>query len=109
MERRRLRKKSKSLPGWRERCIFIGRRSQLDFFHYDLYSQALSKIQRGHARDLKDVRAMRRDGLIQTRRLQQMFDAIQPDLIRYPAIDPASFRAAVVEFCQSAPETDETK
>jgi hypothetical protein len=30
-----------------------------------------------------------------------MFDSIEPDLIRYPAIDPASFRAAVMDFYKS--------
>jgi len=29
----------------------------------------------------------------------EMFQQIEPQLIRYPAIDPASFRAAVREFC----------
>jgi hypothetical protein len=27
-----------------------------------------------------------------------LFHAIEPGLIRYPAIDPASFRAAVMDF-----------
>jgi hypothetical protein len=37
--------------------------------------------------------------LIQKHRLWEMFQQIEPQLIRYPAIDPASFRAAVREFC----------
>ena len=28
---------------------------------------------------------------------------IKPQLIRYPAIDPASFEAAVLEFCKANP------
>ena len=42
---------------------------------------------------------MLREGLIQTDRLREMFAQIEPQLIRYPAIDPASFRTAVTEFC----------
>ena len=90
------------LQGWRERSLFIARHGPLEFFHYDLYSQALSKLQRGHPRDLVDVQSMRRDGLIQPGELRAMFDRIEPLLLRYPAIDPASFRAAVFKFCQSA-------
>ncbi len=92
-----------ALPGWRERSLFITRQGNIDFYHYDLYGQALSKLQRGHTRDLLDVRCMLRDGLIGIVRLRELFAAIEPALIRYPAIDPASFRRAVTEFCQSAP------
>jgi DNA-binding response OmpR family regulator len=41
----------------------------------------------------------RRDGLIEVQRLQTLFEEIQPQLLRYPAIDPAEFRAAVTDFC----------
>ena len=92
-----------AVPGWRERSLFIARHGSLDFYHYDLYGQALSKLQRRHDRDLLDVRAMLRDGLIRTGTLRELFHTIEPALIRYPAIDPASFRAAVEEFCQSNP------
>lgn len=88
-----------ALPGWRERSLFIARESWLEFFHYDPYGQALAKLQRRHARDLEDVECMRRDGLIGNARLRDLFFAIEADLIRYPAIDPGSFRAVVLEFC----------
>ncbi len=84
------------LPGWRDRSVFIIRRGSLDFFHYDLYAQALAKIERGHARDVADVAAMLTRGLIQRERLRDLFTAIEPELIRYPAIDPVAIRAAVV-------------
>ena len=90
------------IPGWRERSLFIARHGLLEFFHYDPYGQALSKLQRGHTRDLADARSLLRAGLIRADRLQEMFDSIEPALIRYPAIDPASFRAAVVDFIRSA-------
>lgn len=52
------------LSGWRERSPFIAHHGHLDYHHYDLYSQALAKIERGHARDLADVHALRQCQLI---------------------------------------------
>ena len=91
-----------AIPGWRERSLFIGTHGPLQFFHYDLYGQALSKLQRRHARDLPDVRSMVRDGLIQVDRLPEIFTQIEPLLLRYPAVNPAAFRTAVLEFCHEA-------
>src|SRR3954464_2971564 len=45
------------LPGWRERSRFRFRERNLEVFDFDLYSQALSKLQRGFELDLEDVRA----------------------------------------------------
>lgn len=87
------------VPGWRERSLLIGRHGPVTFLHYDPYGQALAKLQRGHDRDLRDVRAFLASGLIRTDELQQHFDEIEPLLNRYPAIDPASFRSAVTKFC----------
>ena len=92
------------LPNWRERSLFIARHGLLDFYHYDPYSQALSKLERGHTRDLTDVAAMLQSGLIRRDLLFQQFLQIGPLLIRYPALDPKSFRTAVVEFCQGTAE-----
>ena len=83
------------LPGWRDRSIFVTREGSLDVFHVDPYSQALSKIERGHSHDLRDVASMRASGLIEPERLGELFDAIEPSLFRYPAIDPAAFRQRV--------------
>lgn len=91
-----------AVPGWRERSRFIRCEGQLEFFHYDLYGQALSKLQRGHGRDLADVRCMVRDGLIQAPELLSHFQQIEPQLLRYPAIDAVTFRSAVAAFCVSA-------
>lgn len=93
------------LPDWRERCLFIARHGQLDFYHYDPYSQALSKLERGHSRDLADVEAMLHNGLIEKNLLMALFAHIEPALIRYPALDPKSFRKTVEAFCN----TDNTK
>ena len=92
------------LPNWRERSLFIARHGQLDFYHYDPYSQTLSKLERGHARDLADVDSMFRQGLIEKTLLMNLFTFIEPQLIRYPALDPKSFRETVEQFCnQNSP------
>lgn len=41
---------------------------------------------------------MIREGLVRRDRLMQLFEAIEPQLYRYPAIDAASFRRSVTEF-----------
>jgi len=92
------------LPGWRERSVFIDQIRRLSFFHYDFYSQALSKLERAHVKDLLDAQEMLRRGLIERDELLRLFAAIEPDLYRYPALDPPSFRAAVEEFAASRPE-----
>ena len=81
--------------GWRDRSVSIGREGLLSFFHFDLDSQALAKLERGHSRDVEDVRAMVASGLVEPRRLVAHFDDIEPDLYRFPAVDPPSFRRRV--------------
>ena len=87
-----------ALSGWRERSLFIAVHGFVDFFHYDPYGQTLAKLHRGHERDLRDAQSFLRHGLVQMDRLRELFDMIEPQLIRYPAIDPAAFRAAVAQF-----------
>lgn len=83
------------LPGWEERSIYVGREGKLDFFHYDPYAQALAKIERGHAKDLADVDAMIRRGWVERGELMRLFGQIEPELYRFPAVDPPTFRRAV--------------
>jgi predicted HicB family RNase H-like nuclease len=83
------------LPGWQERSRFIVREGKIDFFHYDFYSQALSKLQRGHGKDLEDVQEMIERKLVEPRKATELFEAIEGQLYRFPAIDPASFRRRV--------------
>jgi hypothetical protein len=90
------------LPGWRERSRFIARHGRVDFFHYDLYSQALSKVERGHAQDTLDVRSMLAARLVEPGELLRLFDAIEPELLRFPAIDPDALRAKVEALVGSA-------
>ena len=83
------------LPGWQERSRFIVREGKIDFFHYDFYSQALSKLQRGHAKDLEDVREMIERELVEPQKAMELFEAMEGQLYRFPSIDPASFRRRV--------------
>ena len=83
------------VPGWRDRSPFIAREGAVTFRHYDFYAQALSKIERGHDQDLRDVQRMIDDGLVERVQLARHFEAIEPLLYRFPAIDPAAFRRAV--------------
>ncbi|OGU21408.1 MAG: hypothetical protein A3K13_04870 [Gemmatimonadetes bacterium RIFCSPLOWO2_12_FULL_68_9] len=83
------------LPGWRERSPFITREGRVSFHHYDPYAQALAKIERGHAQDLEDVREMLSRGLVDPVPVLGYFHEIEPQLYRYPAVDPGSFRRAV--------------
>jgi hypothetical protein len=84
--------------GWEARSPVIKRIGRVTIKHYDLCAQALAKLERGHARDIADVRAMLERALVSSADLRGMFDAIEPQLYRYPAIDPASFRRAVDEI-----------
>jgi hypothetical protein len=83
--------------GWEDRSQFVGQEGPLTFLHYDLVSQALSKIERGHAQDGEDVREMLQRGLVRPADVRAAFSAIEPRLYRYPAIDPPTFRKAVEE------------
>ena len=89
------------LPGWQERSRFIRQEGPLAFYHYDLYAQVLAKLQRGHEKDLADARAFLEAGLVEPGRLREFFEAIEPDLFRYPALDPETFRRAVEHFLES--------
>jgi len=83
------------LPGWRDRSPFVVKEGRLAVHHFDPYSQALSKIERSFVHDLADVEAMVQRGMVDPVRAHELFESIEPELFRYPAIDPATFRAKV--------------
>ncbi len=89
------------LPGWQDRSPVIERRGKAAYYHYDLYAQALAKIERGHAQDEADVQEMIRRGAVDRSILMKHFEQIEPLLYRFPAIDPATFRRAVENVCRS--------
>jgi hypothetical protein len=82
-------------PGWEQRSPVVTRIGRVTFRHYDFAAQALAKIERGHARDLADVQAMLAHGLIGANEVRAQFARMEPELFRFPAIDPASFRRAL--------------
>ncbi len=86
-----------AVPGWEDRSIFATQEQKLSFYHYDLYSQALAKIERSHTQDLADVKEMVARHLIDPQTALRHFREVEPRLYLYPAIDPASFRGAVEE------------
>ncbi len=84
-------------PGWQDRSPFIAQEGLASFHHFDPYAQALAKVERGHSQDLADVREMLSRGLIDSAGAWQYFAGIEPQLYRYPAVDPLSFRRSVEE------------
>lgn len=87
------------LPGWRERSAFIRRVGDVDFRHFDFYSQVLAKLERAHERDMLDARAFVAEGLVDQQKLCDFFQDIRPSLKKFPAIDELVFAKSVQDFC----------
>lgn len=83
------------LPGWQERSRFRLREGNLEVFDFDPYSQALSKLERGFELDLEDVRNMVDGDQVEPGRLLALYEEIESELYKFPAVDPATLRAAV--------------
>lgn len=94
------------VPGWRDRSSYIDKIGKTTFYHYDPYSQALSKLERSHEKDLLDVEAMYKRGMINVQRLNTLFDEIYPHLYRYPALAANQFAATVRNWCIAHLESD---
>jgi hypothetical protein len=84
-------------PGWEERSPFVAREGRLTFRHFDPYAQALAKLERAHLLDLGDVRELVARRLVDPARALEYFEAIEPQLYRFPAVDPRAFRRRVEE------------
>ena len=91
-----------SLAGAANRHLFIETLGGVSFFHYDPYSQVLSKVVRGFRRDLEDARGFIDTGLVDAARFRTLVDTI-PDsaFARYPALSPDAIRDAVNAFLDS--------
>lgn len=85
-------------PGWQDRSPFVAQEGRTSFHHFDLYAQALAKVERGHVQDVRDVREMLSRGLVDPPGAWQYFASIEPQLFRYPALDPKSFRGSMAEI-----------
>ena len=88
------------VPGWRDRSLFIGKQGQISFYHYDFIAQALSKLSRGFDRDINDVQAMYEQKLFSLKELRDCFEAIAPELIRFPSLNPDVLRSRVESFIE---------
>ncbi len=88
--------------GWESRSLPAGRERLTSFRHFDPYSQTLAKLERGHAQDGEDVRSMLGSGLVDPARLRACFEEIEPQLYRFPAIDPSDFRRALEDALASS-------
>ena len=88
------------LPGWRDRSVFIGKKGQISFYHYDFTAQALAKLSRGYDRDVNDVLAMYEQNLFSLNNLSDSFEAIEPELIRFPSLNPNALRRKVESFIE---------
>jgi hypothetical protein len=80
--------------GHESRAAFVGRYGFLDVYHFDPYSTALSKIERGADKDFDDVRALIRSGMIAWGRLKGYFDRVMETYgVRSLRQDERRFRA----------------
>jgi hypothetical protein len=91
--------------GWEARSPVVRRIGRVTVRHYDLTAQALAKVERGHARDLDDVRAMLARRLVTVAGLRAAFTEIEPLLYRYPAVDGPTFRHALDALLAEEGET----
>lgn len=83
------------LPGWRDRSPFVAQHGALTVRHFDFYSQALAKLERGIGPDMADVEAMIATGRVEPARLRELFSEVEPQLYRFPAVDGSALREAV--------------
>ncbi|HEX9632306.1 MAG TPA: DUF6036 family nucleotidyltransferase [Gemmatimonadales bacterium] len=81
--------------GWEERSPFLVQIGRIGFYHFDLYAQALAKVERAHAQDVQDVQELRARNLIDGPTALAYFERVEPELFRFPAVDGPSFRRAV--------------
>jgi hypothetical protein len=95
-----------ALRGWRERSEFIARRGEVDFYHYDYYGQALSKLLRCHRQDLTDVEAYVGLGKVAPQALLDLLLQVSNELIRYPAIDRERLVSRVESFVRDHEQTN---
>jgi hypothetical protein len=90
-----------ALPVWRDSSLFIAKHGPIEFFHFDIYTQALSKIERYHKRDQEDVSRMFAEGYVDKGMLRELYLEIECDLTRYPAIDPVSLKERIFKLTES--------
>ncbi len=80
---------------WESHARYVGRYGNIDVFYFDFYSIALSKIQRGNARDINDVKLLIQQGIITLPELDAAYNEILPQVGKrpYTRLDPEQFAA----------------
>ena len=79
--------------GYQDRRRFVGRYGALDVFHFDFYSVALGKLQRGNEKDYTDVVHMIQVGIIELDSLEKYFQEVLPQIEAYSLrTDPRDFQ-----------------
>ncbi len=91
------------LPEWKERSIFIDRVGHVSFYHYDLYTQVLAKIERGWKLDLQDAENFVKYS-VDMDQLMKFFYQVQEDFIRYPGVEPKKLEKKLIQFRNEAIE-----
>ncbi len=88
-----------SLPEEKKRHILIGNFGKATFMHFDPYSQAFSKIVRGHTTDIADVKALFHQGLVDAEKLNALVKNL-PDreFMKYPRLNRPAVEMAVESF-----------
>ncbi len=75
-----------ALPNWRERSLFIAKHGQVSFYHFDLYTQVLSKLARGWENDERDVRAYCKNA-VDLNELLKLVEEIRNEFARFPRVE----------------------
>ena len=75
------------LAGAADRHVFIATFGAVSFFHYDPYSQLLSKVVRGFRRDIEDAQRFVASGMVEVVRFRELVAAIpETAYAKYPAL-----------------------
>ena len=88
-----------ALAGSESRHVFIETVGKVSFYHYDPYSQLLSKVVRGFNRDMLDASSFVASGMVDPKRFRSLVNGI-PDVSysKYPALSRRGVLEAVDEF-----------
>jgi len=79
--------------GFQERHLFVERFGDLEVLHFDPYSTALSKIERGRTQDFEDVLALLKARKLEWERLVKCFAEILPKMGEHSLKqDPVEFQ-----------------
>lgn len=93
--------------GWRERSRFLVQEGGLTVYAFDALSTALAKIERGQERDIEDVLALCRTGVLSVDEIERAFEEIAPriETEALPRITEPDFRRKVGAFVTKARAT----